>query len=242
MQTIADFSHSAPTATVTATVMPSPPDAIPLPSTPANLPALPTGTFTVSLDNSVSNTNSCLTDSAQSRAWDCATGAELDMTMSLSSSNSPMISLSYVTPSDGKIRYGSQPPQLKRPANLVLMNDKADFSKGPAYVFQQQFDKVVIVHEEDIPGGIPTLKRSLVKRWLSDKGLEHRGGLIGRQNDDEWTSNLIAQPIDRPWFCYWNNTILEGFIYVTQNVSPSDASPSAAASSENSYSDPVSGI
>lgn len=238
----ASASSVPPTATVTATVVPSPPDAIPLPSTPANLPALPTGTFTVSLGNSVSNTNSCLTDNAQSSAWDCATGADLDMVMSLSISNAPMISLSYAAPSGDYIRYGSQPPQLKRPASLVLMKDKADFSKGPAYVFQQQFDKVVVVHENDIPGGIPSPMRSLVKRWFSDKGLENRGSLIGRRDNNKWTSNLVAQPIDRPWFCYWNNTILEGFIYVTQNASLSDASSSAAATGSDSYSDPGSRI
>lgn len=232
----ASASSAAPTATVTATMMPSLPDAVPLASTPANLPALPTGTFAVSLTNSVSNTNSCLTNSAQSCAWDCATGANLSMVVTMAASNAPMISLSYETPSDGYVRYGSQPPQLKQPANLVLMKDKDDFNKGPAYVFQQQYDKVVIVHEGDIPGGIPNAKRSLLKRWFSDKGLENHGSLIRRQDDDEWTSDSIAKPVDRPWFCYWNNTILEGFIFVTQDgsASASNASPSAAASSSGS--------
>lgn len=219
--------------------MPSPPDAVPLASTPANLPALPTGTFAVSLDNSVSNTSSCLTNSAQSCAWDCATGANLSLVVTTAGTNTPVISLSYVTPSDGYIRYGSQPPQLKQPANLVLMNDKDDFNKGPAYVFQQQYDKLVIVHEDDIPGGIPSSKRSLLERWFYDGGLGSRASLIGRQeDDDEWTSNSVAQPVDRPWFCYWNNTILEGFLFVTQDASASasatGASPSAAATSSGS--------
>lgn len=118
------------------------------------------------------------------------------------------------------------------------MQDKDDFNKGPAYVFQQQYDKLVIVHEDDIPGGIPSSKRSLLKRWFYDEGLENHGSLIGRQDDDEWMSVSIAQPIDRPWFCYWNNTILEGFIFVTQDASASasasGASPSAAATSSGS--------
>lgn len=219
-------------------MIPSPPDAVPLASTPANLPALPTGTFAVSLDSSVSNTNSCLTDSAQSCAWDCATGANLSLVVTKPGSNPPMISLSYATSSDGYIRYGSQPPQLNQPANLVLMKDKDDFNKGPAFVFQQQYDKLVIVHEGDIPGGIPSSKRSLVNRWFYDKGLVNHGNLKGRQEDDEWTSNSIAQPVDRPWFCYWNNTILEGFIFVTQDASASasasGASPGAAATSSGS--------
>ena len=221
-------------------MMPSPPDAVPLASTPTNLPALPTGTFAISLDNSVSNTNSCLTDSAQSCAWDCATGANLSMVVTMAGPYAATISLSYATPSDDFIRYGSQPPQLNQVANLVLMKDKDDFNKGPAYVFQQQYDKVVIVHEEDMPGGIPNSKRSLLKRWFYDKGLENHKNLIRRQEDDEWTSDSIARPTDRPWFCYWNNTILEGFIFVTQDASASasasasGASPSAAATSSGS--------
>lgn len=228
----ASASSAAPTATVTATVMPSPPDAVPIASTPANLPPLPTGTFALSLDNSVSNTNSCLTDRSQSCAWDCATGANLSMVVSMAGPNAPVVSLSYATPSDGLIRYGSQPPQLNQPANLVLMKDKYDSNKGPAYVFQQQYTKVVIVHEGDIPGSISGSKRSLLNRWFYDKGFENHGSLIGRQEDDEWMSDSIARPVDRPWFCYWNNTILEGFIFVTQDASASaSASPSAAATS-----------
>ena len=218
--------------------MPSPPDAVPLKSTPANLPALPTGTFTISLDDSVSNTNSCLTDTAQSCAWDCATGANLSLVVTMEGSNAPVISLSYTTPSDPYIRYGSQPPQLEQPANLVLMNDKDDFNEGPAYVFQQQYNKVVIVHEGDIPGGIPNTKRSLLERWFYDKGLGKHGSLIGRQEDDEWTNDSFARPIDRPWFCYWNNTILEGFIFVTQGASSSasaSASPAATSSGSSQF-------
>ena len=157
----------------------------------------------------------------------------------MAGSNTPAISLSYARPSDGYIRYGSQPPQLSQPASLVLMKDKDDVNRGPAYVFQQHYDKLVIVHEGDIPGGISSSKRSFFKRWFYKNGLENRGSLIGRQEKDKWTSNSIAKPVDRPWFCYWNNTILEGFIFVTQDATPSasasDASHSAATTSSGSF-------
>ena len=160
------------------------------------------------------------------------------MIVAKTASNGPVVSLTYPTPSDGLIYYGSQPPQLKQPASLVLMYDKDDFSKGPAYFFQQPYDKLVIVHEEDLPGGVKSSKRSFLKRWLYGDGPESLGSLTGRQENDEndeWTSQSIAKPGDRPWYCYWNNTILEGFIFVTQDANPSasasDASPSAAATS-----------
>ena len=165
------------------------------------------------------------------------------MVVTMASPNAPVISLSYATPSDGRIRYGSQPPQLNQPANLVLMKDKDDFNKGPAYVFQQQYDKVVVVHEGDLPGGIPSSKRSFLKRWFYDKDRERHGNLMERQEDDQWASTTFANPIDRPWYCYWNNTILEGFIFITKDAnvsaSASGASPSAAATS--SGSDPFPG-
>ena len=158
--------------------------------------------------------------------------------VAIGASNGPVVSLTYPTPSDGSIYYGSQPPQLNQPASLVLMNDKDDFGKGPAYFFQQPYDKLVIVHEQDLPGGVQTSKRSFLKRWLYGDGPESLGSLTGRQENDEndeWTSQSIAKPGDRPWFCYWNNTILEGFIFVTQDANPSTsasgASPSAAATS-----------
>ena len=155
------------------------------------------------------------------------------MVVTMAGPNAPVVSLTYTNPSDGLIRYGSQPPQLHQPASLVLMNDKDDFNKGPAYVFQQPYDKLVIVHEEDIPGGLPSPKRSFLKRWFNENRVEGRGNLIRRQESDNWTNNPIAKPGDRPWFCYWNNTILEGFIFVTEDANPnssaSDTSTSAAA-------------
>ena len=160
------------------------------------------------------------------------------MVVAIAASNEPVVSLNYTTPSDGSIYYGSQPPQLNQPAPLVLMNDKDDIGKGPAYFFQQPYDKLVIVHEEDLPGGVQSSKRSFLKRWLYGDGPESLGSLTGRQENDEndeWTSHSTAKPGDRPWFCYWNNTILEGFIFVTQDANPSasasGASPSSAATS-----------
>ena len=160
------------------------------------------------------------------------------MVVTIAGSFTPTINLTYALPSDNLIRYGAQPPQLNQPANLVLMKDKDDVNKGPAYVFQQQYDKVVIVHEDDLPGWIPSPKRSLLKRWFYESEVRNPSSLKTRQSDDEWTDNSIAKPIDRPWFCYWNNTILEGLIFITHDASASasasGASPSAVATSSGS--------
>ena len=135
----------------------------------------------------------------------------------------PMVSLSYPEPPNQAIRYGAQPPELNGLANLVLMKDKYATGRGPAYLFAQQYNKTVIVHDADIPGALPVSKRSFLKRWLLKGASEDIARLARRSDDDspwdsDWTSNSIAHPADRPWYCYWPGTILEGFIFITQDA------------------------
>lgn len=119
--------------------------------------------------------------------------------------------------SGGPLRYGAQPPVLNAPYDLMVMLDRADVDRGPAFFFQQYYDKLVIVPEKGIDLG--SSKHSI--RDVQE--LEERGSPGG------WYGGT-AQPTDRPWFCFWNNTLLEGFIYVTQNCSSplNSSSPSAA--------------
>ena len=202
---------SAPTATVT-----QPPDAVSLSSTPSNLPPLQFGTFAVSLNEPIINSNSCLTNVAQACAWDCTTGSELSMTVSSAGPHGPVVSLTY--PESPVVRYGAQPPQLSGQANLFLMTDKSDSSRGPAYFFAQQYNKTVIVHDADLHGPSNS-KRSLINRWFP--GLDVESTVELSKRDDyysQWTSNTTAKPGDRPWYCQWPGTILEGFIFVTQEA------------------------
>merc|ERR1712093_801606 len=56
-------------------------------------------------------------------------------------------------------------------------------------------------------------------------------------------NKIVAQPGDRPWFCYWNGTLLEAFIYVnltsSAGRSASTSPASAAASITSSYGSSV---
>ncbi|KAL9592824.1 MAG: hypothetical protein Q9179_006333 [Wetmoreana sp. 5 TL-2023] len=201
----------APQSTVIATVTTtSLVDATPLSSTPANLPSLPTGTFYVPLRNLSITTNTCL--SSYSMSWGCTNKADLKLDLSIPK----MISVSprYPAPLD-QVYFGPQPPQLDNPVVLNLMGDRDGLDKGPAWWFQQPYTKVVVVPSVDfnadntIPGS--------TKRWRDRR--QHREesmrlNVHGRR--------AIAPPTAKPWFCYWNDTILEGFIYVTQNSSGQD--------------------
>jgi len=204
-------------------------DAVPLSSIPPNLAALPTGLFSLGLQNPTTATNSCLTTSGQGIAWDCETSAQLSIQVNMIGPNAPVISVTYPSPPNAPIRYGAQPPSLGGPTNLSLMQDRSAFSRGPAYHFQQQYNKTVILRQSDLPGGYQGqyAKRSLtpsIKRWF---GLEERG------SGSSWTDNNIAKPTDKPWYCFWNGTIIEGFIYIQQ---PNGGSSSAATSASSATS------
>ena len=107
----------------------------------------------------------------------------------------------------GITRYGAQPPELVAPVILTLMNDKNDRGKGPAYFFQQLYNKVVIVNEVDFV--YTGSKRSLTRGIEASKSITERGRWAGSKFEK-------VRPSDRPWYCEWNDTILEGFIYANQ--------------------------
>lgn len=119
--------------------------------------------------------------------------------------------------SGGPLRYGAQPPVLNARYDLMVMLDRADLDRGPAFFFQQYYDKLVIVPEKRIALG-SSKHSSRDAQELAERG-----------SPGEWYGDT-AQPSDRPWFCFWNNTLLEGFIYVTQDCSSplNSSSPSAA--------------
>ncbi|KAL8716544.1 MAG: hypothetical protein Q9225_006137 [Loekoesia sp. 1 TL-2023] len=182
-------------------------DATPLPSTPTNLPSLPTGSFYVPLRSPTIFNNSCL--SSYTSAWGCANGVDLKLDLSIPETVS--VSPRY-PPTANQIRLGPQPPQLDQSVPLMLMGDKDGMDKGPAWFFQQTYTKIVVVPEK-----YWGVNGQETRRWF---GLRRRRknsrGLDLRYYD---SPRGIASPATKPWFCYWNNTILEGFIYVTQNSS-----------------------
>ena len=136
----------------------------------------------------------------------------------MTSPHNPAVSLTYPESPNSGIRYGAQPPQLSGQTNLFLMKDKDDSSRGPAYFFAQQYNKTVIVHNSDL-GGLSNSKRSFLNRWFSGQDAESPAGLSARDAyDNAWSSNTTAKPGERPWYCYWPGTILEGFIFVTQDA------------------------
>jgi len=81
---------------------------------------------------------------------------------------------------------------LTEPGYMRLVNDSTYPGRGPAWFVQMPYDKLVILHETEL---LPsTGKRDSTSDFMGRKG--------------------VAQPGDSPWFCYWNATLLEVFLYV----------------------------
>ena len=224
------FDRRADRFSATVTVTTSLIDAEPV-SSSTSLPPLPTGTFVVPLKNPSPSSQACLTDATQAHAWACINGPSVSLQVLPSGTARPQVCV-MPGPMTDAIFYGAQPPQLAHPADLMIMKDKNDRDKGPAYFFQEKYNKVVILRETDL-----SLNS---KRWLAWDMLASRDTVQrskGGWNQDDVDQDDIVKKADKPWYCHWNDTILEGFIYTNQNYSNAAttsapltaASPSAAS-------------
>lgn len=207
-------------ATVTATLL----DATPLISVPANLPPLPTGNFGVPLGLPSASAAGCL-PSDQLQAWSCA--GNMYLSLNVTGSNMkllPQVSLGNTAPLNKTLQYGPQPPHLMSHANVSLMSDKYNTDWGPAYYFVQYYDKIVVLHDSDL--ATPHAKRSL-----------DFGSALEVRDSDIQARQVVHdknQP-EQPWLCFWNNTILEGFIYVDDNYNANSTNMSAILSNIPGY-------
>lgn len=198
------ISFSLPTVTVTATSLV---DAVPISSPPAGLPSPIPGSYTLPLMNATYLSNECVHDPLEAHTWDCTGGALMDLNIAVVDSN-PAVLFNY-SDNDGPlnasyslVRYGAQPPILDGYTTMSIMNATDHLEKGPAYVFHKQFDKLVILPEGAFDNSNP---------------LRPRQNVVSPQHYN-FSEAKYALPGEKPWFCYWNGTLLEGFIFVTQII------------------------
>lgn len=189
--------YSSATVTLSTYLM----DATPI-STSANLLPAPTGAFVLPMRNTSSPKTNCLSD--KKVAWNCAKVLMINFVLSPTTGKLPQAQILPDPHASSVLRYGPQPPQMSKPANMRLVYDKDDTDKGPAYFFQQLYDKVIIVKESD-------LSNTDTRRWLDDTS----GGSEDSELEERHRGpRSPVSPNDSPWFCYWNNTVVEGFIYI----------------------------
>lgn len=113
--------------------------------------------------------------------------------------------------------YGTQ-PQFDTQETMYLVNDSLHMSLGPAWYFVAVYDKLVVAPENSFQA--PNSN----KRSKGSNGM--------------YQKKLTAQSGDKPWFCYWNGTILETFIYVNRS-DPSNQQATASVSESRYGSGPM---
>ncbi|CAE7213791.1 hypothetical protein CFE70_009691 [Pyrenophora teres f. teres 0-1] len=173
-------------------------DAVPI-SAPAGLTPLPTGSYALPLGIPQESNPGCLTQASQYSAWSCKmTFAPLVITINDTIISDETIQVASMSggPSvpNKSILYGLQSPVLDmKPMELVLDLDYRAY--GPAYHFSARYDKLVILPPEELNLGAGLTKRADVK----------------------YRQRFQVKPGDYPWFCYWNSTYIEGYIYSEDN-------------------------
>jgi hypothetical protein len=203
-------------------------DVAPLPTYPPNMPPLPTGRFQVV--NTLRNSSKfCVAYSSYTPSWSCQQGRSLNVEVGGSGTNSwvsidgPVIDRSFT--------YGAQAPILPSPSqSLHAFTDKEDPSWGPALFFASLFTKLVIVPENAFPTSGPSKRAPqpadvLTPDWVNKQAQQ---------------AQPTGQPGQRPWFCYWNQTAIEFFLYVNQTEPVSTATPTTTTGHSTMTGDPTS--
>ena len=186
-------------------------DATPFTTVPSGISSLPTGTFCLPITTPSTQEQGCIQDTTQSSAWTCQIPPALPYQLDVDFiPGSPALSNNELTLNYGNntinfLPYGAQPPVLGQAEVLGLVTDSQNPERGPAWFFQAPYNKIVILPEQAL-----TAPSSNSKRQYNPHGPE-TGAFMGRKG--------VAQPGDNPWFCYWNGTLLETFIYVNQTSS-----------------------
>ncbi|CAJ2505306.1 Uu.00g127000.m01.CDS01 [Anthostomella pinea] len=217
-------------------------DATPLSTVPPGLPDLAEGTYAMPLMNTRMS-NTCFNDTTQAQAWNCNfVFSQLSMVVE-KLRNVPdtlAYSMNFTYNDTYTIQryiysYGVQPPDLTD-LQLKLVNDSYESAtRGPAWAFEIPYNKTIILPEEFLTPASSTNKKL--------RRMDFSGDFSG-----DFKRKGIAQVGDKPWICHWNSTVLETFIYASQNSSYSrpvglDGSDSASAtatpSSDNAASVPA---
>ncbi|KAG0155080.1 hypothetical protein PDIDSM_653 [Penicillium digitatum] len=193
-------SSALPIITVTAT----PQMDASIISTPTYLKQVPTGHFMVP-SGYQNGSGLCVDELNYGKAWKCSQSpSKFEIFVGESKGHHSIVfDNSSPTPT---ITYGAQAPYW--PASptqaLSMAIDTTDIGMGPALFFLAPFDKLIIVPDD-------TFSNSLSKRsWVED----------GWANANAYKNlKQTVEVGDKPWFCWWNNTIMEFFLYVNQSTS-----------------------
>ncbi|KAH8695307.1 hypothetical protein BGW36DRAFT_429186 [Talaromyces proteolyticus] len=193
-------SHTPTVVTITETT-----DVSPFSGTPTNIAALPTGKYQVPW--MIKNTSKfCIGASSYKdvKAWSCQifTPLAIEVLGTIERSN---VTLDQPSSNGSHLSYGAQLPYDVNPPQqgLQMIRDKEDLELGPALFFTTAFNKLVVVEEQQITMSKRSIDESIVNNGWNQQTNE-------------------ATPGAKPWYCWWNQTQLEVFIYINETQAGSN--------------------
>lgn len=159
--------------------------------TQTNLP-LQRGAFILPIGTPQQQNSACLAQNNESAAWTCTTRKPLLLSFLPSPAEQKNFTMMSVDSMSGlkPNAYGIQDPDIN-PVELTSTVDKEHSSNGPAYYFRTTYSRAVLLREDQIVSQ-------------------------GRPTTPPDAEILNIQVGDRPWLCVFNETLLEGYIYVSQ--------------------------
>jgi hypothetical protein len=218
--TCANPPFSNPTVTVTNVA--SMFDASPIPE-PTGIPPMPTGTFFFTLGTPVEEQRKCIAPTREVDAWSCGV-PNMPLLIEFShSSYHPTAKIYPAAPPNEmeRVQYGPQPPKVQLEQKLIWVSDLAEPDRGPALHLQTIYDKIVVLDSKHFPS--PGLKaRDASPPAFFPPSPLHR---------------YASTPGEEPWYCYFNATFIEAFIYIQQPIDAGQAEQSTVSRSSPTPTD-----
>lgn len=199
----ADEEKSKPKGPNIVTVTATPrSDATPISTIPASLKSVPTGSYIIPADLK-NQSKFCVSDPDYKMAWSCQLQGGIPIEVDGNSSRHTITFPSQPFDSSS-MSYGAQAPLLNDQTQaLSYVMDTSDYSMGPALFFYALFDKLVVLPQDTFSSSSVS---SSSKRAISEKDV--LASSLSRKQ--------TAQTGEKPWFCWWNGTVLEFFLYVNE--------------------------
>ncbi|KAF1840169.1 uncharacterized protein K460DRAFT_204288 [Cucurbitaria berberidis CBS 394.84] len=150
------------------------------------------GPFAVPIQFPQQQSSACLANTNELLAWQCASDTTFQLNILPSpagDSSSTMVTLG-APPGNGSIYHGHQIPEIP-PTELTVIPDRDGSGDGPMYHFRTTYNRAVLLKEEDLTR-------------------------VGKPTVQPIKQHTAFQPGESLWRCVFNETLIEGYIYVNQ--------------------------
>ncbi|CAO2652133.1 Nn.00g004160.m01.CDS01 [Neocucurbitaria sp. VM-36] len=154
------------------------------------------GPFTIPIQLPQQQSSACLAKMNESVAWQCASDTEFQLNILPSppdNTTTTMITLG-APPSNQSLYHGHQVPNIP-PVELTALPNGDSSGAGPAYHFSTTYDRVVLLKEDDL---------TPVENAKAQPLTQHPSFRFG----------------ESLWHCVFNDTLLQGYIYINQSTMP----------------------